>query len=65
MRKYDMKLESIDLTAAALAGYDAVIIATDHSNYDYSFIVSNSKLVIDTRNATATVPEYRDRIVRA
>jgi UDP-N-acetyl-D-glucosamine dehydrogenase len=65
MRKYDMKLESIDLTAAALAGYDAVIIATDHSNYEYSFIVDHSQLVIEMRNATVNVRENRERIVRA
>ena len=35
-----------------LAHYDAVIIVTDHSSYDYKAIVEQSKLVIDTRNAT-------------
>ncbi len=35
-----------------LAHYDAVIIVTDHSSYDYKAIVEHSKLVIDTRNAT-------------
>lgn len=35
-----------------LAGYDAVVIAADHSYYDYEKIVKESKLVIDTRNAT-------------
>jgi len=32
--------------------YDAVVIVTDHSSYDYKAIVSESQLVIDTRNAT-------------
>jgi len=35
-----------------LAHYDAVVIVTDHSSYDYKAIVEQSKLVIDTRNAT-------------
>jgi UDP-N-acetyl-D-glucosamine dehydrogenase len=35
-----------------LAQYDAVLIVTDHSEYDYARIVAESKLVIDTRNAT-------------
>jgi UDP-N-acetyl-D-glucosamine dehydrogenase len=35
-----------------LAQYDAVIIVTDHTSYDYSAIVEQSKLVVDTRNAT-------------
>jgi UDP-N-acetyl-D-glucosamine dehydrogenase len=28
------------------------MIVTDHSSYDYKHIVSESKLVVDTRNAT-------------
>jgi len=32
--------------------YDCVIIVTDHSDYDYPGIVRESKLVVDTRNAT-------------
>ncbi|HTX41257.1 MAG TPA: nucleotide sugar dehydrogenase [Acidobacteriaceae bacterium] len=35
-----------------LAEYDAVLIVTDHSSYDYPRIVRESQLVIDTRNAT-------------
>jgi UDP-N-acetyl-D-glucosamine dehydrogenase len=35
-----------------LGQYDAVIIVTDHSTYDYRKIVEESQLVVDTRNAT-------------
>jgi UDP-N-acetyl-D-glucosamine dehydrogenase len=35
-----------------LAQFDAVVIVTDHSTYDYRAIVEQSQLVIDTRNAT-------------
>ncbi len=35
-----------------LAQYDAVVIVTDHTSYDYKTIVEQSQLVIDTRNAT-------------
>jgi UDP-N-acetyl-D-glucosamine dehydrogenase len=35
-----------------LAQYDAVVIVTDHSTYDYQAIVEQSQLVVDTRNAT-------------
>jgi UDP-N-acetyl-D-glucosamine dehydrogenase len=35
-----------------LGQYDAVVIVTDHSHYDYRAIVEQSQLVIDTRNAT-------------
>jgi UDP-N-acetyl-D-glucosamine dehydrogenase len=49
-RKYDLQMESAPLTE--LAVYDCVLIVTDHSSYDYSSIVAESRLVIDTRNAT-------------
>ncbi len=38
-----------------LGQYDAVIIITDHSSYDYQSIVDQSQLVIDTRNATKDI----------
>jgi len=34
-----------------LRKYDCVVIATDHSCYDYEFISRNSSLIVDTRNA--------------
>ena len=49
-RKYDLQMDSAPLTDLAL--YDCVLIVTDHSTYDYQRIVAESRLVIDTRNAT-------------
>lgn len=49
-RKY--KLEMTNTPLENLQQFDAVVIATDHSSYDYSCIVGRSQLVIDTRNAT-------------
>ncbi|WPX09941.1 nucleotide sugar dehydrogenase [Anaerocellum danielii] len=43
---------SVDFTAESLKKYDIVVIITDHSKYDYNFIVENANLVFDTRNAT-------------
>ncbi len=45
-------LSSITLTPSQLKKYAMVIIITNHDNVDYEFLVKNSKLVIDTRNAT-------------
>ena len=56
--------EAIELTAEALSQYAAVLIVTDHSSYDYEFIVRHARLVIDTRNATRNVAENREKIVR-
>jgi len=51
------ELESVALTDAALTGADAVVIVTDHSDFDYARIVRLSKALVDARNATARVPE--------
>jgi UDP-N-acetyl-D-glucosamine dehydrogenase len=49
-RHYDLNMTNTPLDN--LAQYDAVVIVTDHSAYDYKAIVEQSQLVIDTRNAT-------------
>ena len=47
-----LKMNSSPLTPDYLAAQDCVLIATDHTAYDYAEIVSRSALVVDTRNAT-------------
>ncbi|MCK5564146.1 MAG: nucleotide sugar dehydrogenase [Planctomycetes bacterium] len=64
-REHDLKMKSRKLTAKMIASYDAVLISTAHSEYDYNMIVKNAKLVIDTRNATANVKSNRSKIVKA
>jgi UDP-N-acetyl-D-glucosamine dehydrogenase len=49
-RHYDLKMTNTPLDN--LGQYDAVVIVTDHSTYDYKAIVAQSQLVVDTRNAT-------------
>ena len=51
MRRHQIEKKSINLTVANLKKFDAVLISTNHSCYDYDFILKNSKLIIDTRNA--------------
>ncbi|OGP21398.1 MAG: UDP-N-acetyl-D-glucosamine dehydrogenase [Deltaproteobacteria bacterium GWA2_55_10] len=51
----DLKMRSVTISPKNIRKYDCVLIATDHSAYDYKWIVTNSKLVIDTRNATAGI----------
>jgi UDP-N-acetyl-D-glucosamine dehydrogenase len=64
MRHYNYEnMKSVPLDAQTLASYDGVIIATDHSSYDYVAIVDAAKLVVDTRNATRRVMRHRDKIV--
>ena len=49
-RKYALNMTCTPLDK--LDDYDCVMIVTDHSDYDYPRIVRDSKLVVDTRNAT-------------
>jgi UDP-N-acetyl-D-glucosamine dehydrogenase len=67
MRHYpDMPaMDSQELTAKYLAAQDCVMIATDHSAYDYDFIVQHARLVVDTRNATKNVTAGREKIRKA
>jgi UDP-N-acetyl-D-glucosamine dehydrogenase len=59
-RHYDLNMRSTPLDD--LSRYDAVVIVTDHSAYDYAAIVAQSKLVVDTRNATKGI--HATNIVR-
>jgi UDP-N-acetyl-D-glucosamine dehydrogenase len=63
MRRYDLGLASVSLSAATVAEYDAVLIVTDHSSYDYESIARNARLVVDTRNATRDLHGYQAKIV--
>jgi UDP-N-acetyl-D-glucosamine dehydrogenase len=46
-------LNSVALTAETLASFDAVILATDHDNFDYPLIEAHSPLLVDTRGRFA------------
>lgn len=50
-RKYRFDMKSVELTKQNLAGFDLVVLSTDHSDYDYKMIAECSKLIVDTRNA--------------
>jgi UDP-N-acetyl-D-glucosamine dehydrogenase len=64
-REHDLKMKSVALTPRFLASQDAVIISTNHSDYDYRWIVRHSRLVIDSRNACSQVRVGRGKIVKA
>lgn len=65
-RAYEMpSLASVELTPEYLRAMDCVLIATDHSDYDYDFIVQHASLIVDTRNATKNVTQGREKIRKA
>ena len=49
MREHAFDLISVEITAENLAGFDAVILLTDHTAFDYDLIRQHAPLVIDTR----------------
>ncbi len=53
---------SVELTSEALARADLVLIVTDHSFYDWDFVVRHARLVFDTRNATRRVTGGREKV---
>ncbi|MBI4565331.1 MAG: nucleotide sugar dehydrogenase [Planctomycetes bacterium] len=60
-----VKLKPIPLSEEALQEHEAVVIITDHSCYDFDWIVKHARLVIDTRNACRDVAHGREKIVLA
>jgi UDP-N-acetyl-D-glucosamine dehydrogenase len=53
MRHYpNLRLRSQSLTPQYLRSQDCVVVVTDHSAYDWAWIVENAGLIVDTRNAT-------------
>jgi UDP-N-acetyl-D-glucosamine dehydrogenase len=64
-RDHDLQMKSKPLTPAMIKSYDCVLIATDHSSYDYQWIVDHAQLVVDTRNATRDCKRGLRKVVRA
>ena len=64
-REHNLGMRSKGLSERMLKTYDCILIATDHSDYDYDWIVKNAQLVVDTRNATGGVKTGRKKIVKA
>jgi len=65
MRKYSFNLKSTDITAETLASMDCILLATDHSAYDYRFILEHADLIVDTRNAFNGLNGAADKVVQA
>ena len=55
-------LHAVALTEQELQQADCVVITTNHSAYNYDWIVAHARLIVDTRNATKHVKEGREKI---
>lgn len=50
LRNYRFKMKSKKLTKKLIQSFDAIIIVTDHDQYNYEMIRKNNSIIIDTRN---------------
>lgn len=58
-------MESHELTPTYLSEQDCVLIVTDHSAYDYEFILKHASLIVDTRNAMSAVSDTHGKVWKA
>ena len=49
MREHHFDLSSIALDPQVIAGFDAVLLATNHDLFDYPMILEHARLIVDTR----------------
>lgn len=65
MRKYDIDLDSVELTKDAIEASDCVLIVTNHDAIDYDLIGRYAILIVDTRNAMNGVEGITAKVVKA
>ncbi len=58
------EMSSKELTEKLVENADCVVILTDHSSYDYDWVVEHARVVVDARNATKQVKKNREKIVK-
>lgn len=58
MREHDFDLSSVELSPETIRSYDAVILLTDHTDFDYDMIINNAQVIVDTRG------KYRDETAK-
>ncbi|MHB8528235.1 MAG: nucleotide sugar dehydrogenase [Caulobacteraceae bacterium] len=56
---------SAALTGDTLAGYDAVLVSTDHEAVDYALIARSARLIVDTRNVFSRLGLSSDNLIKA
>ena len=54
MRHHKFELESVALDASSLSEFDAVMLATNHAEFDYDLIAASARLIVDTRGCFRT-----------
>ena len=57
-------LKSVRLTEEEIARSDCVVIATDHSCFDYEMILNHAQVLVDARNATRRLLEGKAKVIK-
>lgn len=64
-RQTTLSPSSVMLTGEKLSEYDCAVVITNHACYDYEWIVKNSRIVVDTRNACVGVQQGKEKVYKA
>ncbi|MBV8358409.1 MAG: nucleotide sugar dehydrogenase, partial [Deltaproteobacteria bacterium] len=64
-RHLHREMRSVLLTPELTRSCDAALIVTDHSSIDYSMLLENCRLLIDSRNATAPYRKPEHNVILA
>ena len=62
LRNYNFDMTSVNITADIIKGYDAIILATNHDDFDYELIRREAQLIVDTRGI---YPYKADNVIQA
>ncbi len=60
----ELNMDSVELDEARVENSDCVVITTDHSSFDYAWIVKKAQCIVDTRNATKDAPGEEGKVVK-
>lgn len=64
LRHEGIHLDSVPDLTSAVSNADCVVIITNHSSYDYQAILTDAKLIVDTRNALGSQGQGHPKVVR-
>jgi UDP-N-acetyl-D-glucosamine dehydrogenase len=63
--EYDgWKMDSVSDMMKSVKEADAVVIVTNHKDYDYKSIIESAKFVFDSRNATGKLGKNSEKVER-
>jgi len=65
MRRHNLRMTSVALSAETVAQYDCLIVATNHDAYDWPWLAEQAKLIVDTRGALRHVGGSKAHVVQA